>query len=259
MSTALAVVAPSTQVTPATTALEPTSAEQAFWLAERLVKSGLLGRAIQRPEAAFAVILAGRELGLTAMQSLRSLHVIEGKPTMSADLMAALVKRSPLCKSFRLIKSTPEIATYETERVGEGVTSMSFTIEEARAAGVTGKDNWKKYPSAMLRARCIAALSRVVYPDLMLGIYEQDEIAAPQADAKSARVEVAPVAPTAPAEPAVDDETREAVERWSMAMLSAADMEELERCRAECKVEVKDGQALLRIGASYAQRKRELT
>lgn len=57
--TALAVVPTSAVAPNASTALEPSTAEQAFWLAQQLVKSGVLGRSVQRPEAAFAIILAG--------------------------------------------------------------------------------------------------------------------------------------------------------------------------------------------------------
>jgi hypothetical protein len=111
------------------------------------------------------------------MQSLRSIRVIDGSPTMSADLMVALVKRARECEYFQLIESTPDIATYETKRHGSlSPTRMSFTIDEAREAQLTGKDNWKKYRAAMLRARASAALCRVEYPDLMLGIYETDEL-----------------------------------------------------------------------------------
>lgn len=167
-----------TQMVPvnASTALEPNSLSEAMTLATKLVQSGLLGKNVQKPESALAVILCGRELGLTAMQSLRSIHVIEGKPSLSSDLMVALVKRSPKCKYFKLIESSPKVATYETDRDGEGVTRMSWTIEQAAAAGMTGKDNWKKYPDAMLRARCIASLARAVYPDLLAGVYEENEI-----------------------------------------------------------------------------------
>jgi hypothetical protein len=161
---------------PASTALEPQSINEALAVAGHLAKSGVLGRAVQKPEAALAVIMAGRELGLTAMQSLRSLHVIEGKVTLSSDAMLALIKRSPACKRFALVESTAKLATYETERVGEGVTRMTFTIDEAKTAGLTSKDNWTKYPAAMLRARCIASLARAVYPDVLMGVYEEDEI-----------------------------------------------------------------------------------
>lgn len=158
------------------TAFEPRSIDEAFKLAQRLVSSGFLPKAITKPESALAIIITGRELGLTVMQSLRSIHIIDGKPVLSADLMLALVKRSSRCQFLKLVESTGKIATYETQRMHETKTKMSFTIEQAQAAGVANKDNWKKYPDAMLRARCIAALARAVYPDLLMGIYETDEI-----------------------------------------------------------------------------------
>ena len=237
--------------------ISPTTIDQAFWLATQLLKSGLLGKAIQKPEAAFAVILAGRELGLTSMQSLRSLHLIEGKPTLSADLMAALCKRSPLCKAFRLVESTPTIATYEAERAGEGVTRMSFTMAEAIAAGVAGRDNWKKFPAAMLRARCIAAIARVVFPDLLLGVYEQDEIAAPTNDTPpppSAPIPMRAViveAPPVPVDPAV-------VEIWTERFDHAADLAALDELRKACKSEVRDQETLLAIGNAFAKAQRAL-
>lgn len=248
----------------ASTALEPVTIDQALWLATQLVKSGVLGRAVQKPEAAFAVILAGRELGLTAMQSLRSCHVIEGKVAMSSDLIAALVKRSPLCKSFRLIESTAKVATYEAEREGEGKTRMSFTMEEAQAAGLTNKDNWKKYPAAMLRARCIAALARVVFPDLLLGVYENDELApAPVAAAMPVLREV-PAAnerPPAPAEPAIEAVIAEnIVDYWKRRLLDAESegMEAVEGVRSACKAEVTTREDLLAIGVTYAEIKKRL-
>jgi len=159
---------------------EPQNVQEALEVAPRLVGSRLLSKAINTPEAAFAIMATGHELGLGMMASLRSIHIIEGKPTLSADAIQALVvSRADKCEYFRMVESTPTIATFSTKRVGHpSETTLSFTIEEARLAGVTGKDNWRKYPSAMLRARCIAALGRLVYPDLILGVYDPDEIEA---------------------------------------------------------------------------------
>lgn len=173
-----------------TRAFEPHSIDEGYNLAKLLVASGLMPRGVQRPEAAFAIIAAGRELGLTAMQSLRSIHIIEGKPTLSADLIAALCKsRSDVCQYFRLVESTERAATYETQRRGEPEpTRMTWTWEDAQRAGVTAKDNWRKYPAAMLRARCITALARAVYPDLAMGVYDPDEVVAEPVYAGQAEV-----------------------------------------------------------------------
>ena len=157
-------------------AFEPNSLGQAFRISKMLVASGLLPKALNTPEAACAVIICGRELGLTMMQSVRSIHIIEGKPSLSADLMVALVKRSPLCRYFIMVESTATSATYETQREGQpGPERLTFTIEDAARAGLTGKDNWKKYPAGMLRARCKSGLARAVYEDALMGVGTPDE------------------------------------------------------------------------------------
>lgn len=178
-------------------AFEPASIDEALAVSKLLVSSRLLPRSITTPEAAFAVIVTGRELGLSAMQSLRAIHIVEGKPTLSADLMVALVKKSDACLFFRLVESSATVAIYEAHRRNEpSPTRLSFTFEEAKAAGVTGKDNWRKYPAAMLRARCAAALARAVFPDLVLGVYDPDEL--------SPAVDVTPAPSPAPAPVAVE-------------------------------------------------------
>lgn len=158
-------------------AFEPGSFGEAMTVAATLVASRMFPH-VKSPEAAFAIIATGRELGLSMMQSLRGLHLIEGKPTLSSAAMIAIVKaRKDVCSYFRLVESTDLVATYETQRVGEpSPTRISFTLEEAKRAGVAGKDNWRKFPAAMLRARCEAALARAVYPDLLMGVYEPEEL-----------------------------------------------------------------------------------
>jgi len=178
MTTGLATIGPQAVIPQASLAFEPSDIGQGVQLAKLLVASRLLPKSIATPEAAFVVIMAGRELGLTAMQSIRSIHVVDGKPTMSADLMVALTKRSPACEFLRLVESTTERAAYETRRRGEpDTTTIGFTIDDASKAGLLGRGPWRQYPAAMLRARAAAAICRAVYPDLMLGVYETDELA----------------------------------------------------------------------------------
>ncbi len=172
-------------------AFEPTSGDQAFEMAKRLVASRLLPKAVATPEAAFAIIVAGRELGMTAMQSLRGIHIIEGKTVLSSDTMLALALRDERCEYFKIVASCAEVACFETKRRGAPEpTRMSFSIDEAKVAGLLGKDNWRKYPAAMLRARCIAALARAVYPDIFMGVYEPDELQAPPVHATVAQATV---------------------------------------------------------------------
>lgn len=144
-------------------------------LARTAVASGLV--AVKRAEEAVVLLLTGRELGLSPMQSLRGIYVVGGKPVLSADLMVAVVRRSGLCRSWRVVKSTAAECTIETQREGETeVARKTWTADDAKRAGLLGKGTWAQYPAQMLRHRVAADLAREVYPDVILGLYTDDEI-----------------------------------------------------------------------------------
>lgn len=156
--------------------LEPRSMKQVHWLADQMFKSRLFS-AYGTQQAVLATILAGRELGIGAMASLRGFFVIEGKPSMSAGLMSALVLRSGKAKYFSCIKSTSEVATFKTWRQGDpDAVEVTFTIDDAKRAQLLGKGNWTKYPADMLVSRAIARLARLVYSDVVFGLYTPDEM-----------------------------------------------------------------------------------
>ena len=130
-----------------------------------------------KPADLMVILLTGEELGISPMKAVRSIYVVDGKPTLSADLMGGLVMASPVCVYLRPVRVDDRAAEYETLRRGwPEPMRMSYTIEQAQNAGLAGKGNWAKHPAAMLRARCIAALVRAAYPDIMMGIYETDEL-----------------------------------------------------------------------------------
>lgn len=159
------------------TIIAPRSLEESERLAVTLAKSALLPTDLRnKPQDVLATLMAGAELGLAPMQALRGIQIIQGKPSLSADLMGALVKRRPdICEYLQLVESTPTKATYRTKRKGEPEpTTMSFTMEDAKAAELIGSRMYKKFPANMLRARCLAAICRAVYPDLCLGLYDSD-------------------------------------------------------------------------------------
>jgi len=155
--------------------LTPKNVAEALHMAKLFHQSGMF--AVQSEAQAFVILSMGMELGLSATQAFRSIHVIKGKPCLSADLMVGLCKASPACRCFELVESTDEIATYRTQRKGESETAMSFTMKDAQRAGlVVDGGNWRKYPAAMLRARAASALARAVYPDVCAGMYTPDEM-----------------------------------------------------------------------------------
>lgn len=159
-------------------ALEPRDTSGAYGLAKVVVNSRMFS-GYGTPEAAMLVIMAGREFGLGAMASLRSFHVVEGKPTMSAQAMMARCLEHPSCKLFRVIRSkcTHEVAVVEVQRrEWSEPETYTWTVEDAKRAGLTGRQNWAKYPRDMLINRCIAEAARFTWPDVMAGVYSPDEL-----------------------------------------------------------------------------------
>lgn len=133
--------------------------------------------ACRKMEEAAMLVITGQELGLSPAQSLRGIYVVSGKPVLSADLMVAVVRRSGLCESWRVVESTAERCTITTRRKGESHESTrTWTLADAKRAGVTGKGVWSAFPAAMLRHRCAADLARQEYPDVLMGLYDPEEL-----------------------------------------------------------------------------------
>jgi hypothetical protein len=163
---------------------ELANVDDAWRMAGMLSKSGLIPDAlVGKPHDVLVTLLVGRELGLSPMQSLRLIYVVKGRPYISSQLKIARVKQSEECVYFRCVETTNEKATFETERRGEGKTTLTFTAEEARAAQLLGRqtrsgepDNWMKYTALMLRWRAASQLCDMVYPDVVGGIGTHDEL-----------------------------------------------------------------------------------
>jgi 5'-3' exonuclease len=156
--------------------LEPRSMREAKLLAQDMYSSRMFS-AYGTAQAVLSTIMAGRELGLQAMASLRGFHIIEGKPTLAADLIRALVIRSGKAKFFRCAERTAERATFETQRGDDPPISLTYSVEDAKAAGLVKPGGaWIKSPADQCVARASAKLARLVYPDVVHGIYAHEEL-----------------------------------------------------------------------------------
>ncbi len=146
--------------------------------AKALVKSGFLPKAVDTAEKAIAIMQTGRELGIGPMQALRCIHIIDGKPVMAAELIAGLVLSRHRGALLRVAETTEKECVVTAARSGQEATEYRFTLEDAQRAGLTGKQNWRGYPRAMLRNRAIAEAARGTFPDCTMGLYDPDELGA---------------------------------------------------------------------------------
>jgi len=144
--------------------------------ADVLIKSGFLPQAIKTPAQAVAIMLTGRELGIPTMQALRQINVIQGKPTMAAELMLALAYQRIPGFRYAVVKSTAQECVCQFERPGHKPYQHTFTMQDADALGLAGKQNWHTQPATMLRWRCISSGLRLVAPDAIAGVYTPEEL-----------------------------------------------------------------------------------
>jgi hypothetical protein len=154
-------------------ALEPTTLGQLATLAGKAASTGFFGA--QTEEQALLLMMAGKDIGFSYTQSLRAFQLIKGKPSLSASAMVAVCLNSGKCEFFRCLEKTNTSVTFETKRRGNPARTLTFTIQDAQAAGLVN-DMYRKYPRQMLSARCQAELAREVYPELLMGLYDPDEL-----------------------------------------------------------------------------------
>jgi hypothetical protein len=158
--------------------LNPDALTAALKIAERLSKSNLIPKALQgKPDDVLVVLLTGRSYGVDPMTALSNISVINGKPVLEAKLLHGLcLARKDVCEYFVCVEANATAATYEAKRVGAPKPERkTWTIKQAQDAGLTSKENWQKYPQAMLEARAKAALARSAFPDVVTGAYIPDE------------------------------------------------------------------------------------
>lgn len=141
---------------------------------------GTMGDATTAMAQVAAKILAGRELGFGPFAAVNGIHIIQGKPTIGANLMAAAVRSHPRY-DYRVVQLTDKVCELEFLDGGKPAGMSRFTIEEAATANLsTGKnqDTWKKYPRNMLFARAMSNGVRWYAPDIFSGntVYVPEEL-----------------------------------------------------------------------------------
>ncbi len=159
-------------------AIIPRTVGELMQLAEILAKSELLPKALRGKVADVAMtMMAGAEMGFGPGASLRNMHIIEGKPVLSASGKVALVKASGKCKYFDCIEENDERVTYETMRIGATrPRRATWTKQRAKDAGLLSKDNHRLFLKQMLDARAKSELCENTYEDVLAGVATEEEV-----------------------------------------------------------------------------------
>lgn len=156
--------------------LTPQNIEEALRMADMMAKSSIVPKDYQgNPGNVLVAIQWGAELGLPPLQAMQNLAVINGRPALWGDAVIAIVRGSGLLDSIQE-DIAGDAATCTVTRKGEAPVTRTFSMEDAKKAGLSGKQGpWSQYPKRMLQMRARAWALRDVFPDVLRGVSVAEE------------------------------------------------------------------------------------
>jgi hypothetical protein len=152
--------------------LTPQSLNEALQFADMLSKSNMVPKDYQgNPANCIIAMQWGMEIGLQPLQAMQNIAVINGRPAIWGDAMLAIVRGSGLLERITE-EPTDTGCTCAVKRKGEPEVVRTFTLEDAKRAGLAGKQGpWQQHPKRMMQMRARAFALRDVFPDVLRGVH----------------------------------------------------------------------------------------
>lgn len=140
-------------------------------MASYIARSKLFGA--KDESQAMALMLVAQAEGLHPMTAVQDFDIVQGRPARKTHSILARFQAAGGSVEWEEITPLRAVGTFKHKQGGS--LRVEWTFEQAKKAGLTGKDNWKNYPQAMLRARCIAEGVRAVFPGAIGGMLTVEE------------------------------------------------------------------------------------
>lgn len=161
--------------------LSPANYKHYMTIATEFASSDLVPKDLKNKPANILIAMElGYQVGLSPLQSIQSIAVINGRPVMWGDDLIALVKAHP---SYSGMEESFEgegdnlKAVCTMYRKGEAPRTWEFSITDAKRANLWDKPGpWKQYPKRMLQVRARTFCARDVFPDALRGIKGREEV-----------------------------------------------------------------------------------
>lgn len=220
-----------------------------------------------KPASCVLAIQAGAEIGLSPMQALQSIAVVNGRPSIYGDAALAVVKASPVCEYVtESVEGDGDqmVATCTAKRRGYPEPTVSrFSVADAKKAGLWAKSGpWSQYPRRMLQMRARGFALRDAFPDALRGMVTAEEASDyPTPEPAREPVQVRPKfhqpdVKTTPADVAPLTTTRledDPVAKAKLAISNAKTIDELDAIRRRIADRVTEGKFTGEQGGELAQ------
>lgn len=158
--------------------INPQTYEQAWQFSEMLANSEMVPKNFKgKPADILIAMQMGSEIGLQPMQSLQNIAVVNGRPTIWGDAVIAICQSSGMLEDITE-EVTDDYATVTVKRAGQEPHSVTFSMADAKKAGLAGKAGpWTQYPKRMMKNRARAYALRDKFADVLsgFGITEEEK------------------------------------------------------------------------------------
>lgn len=174
--------------------LQKITPTEALSIGKAFAESGMFPD-IKSAAQAIVKIQAGQEIGIPPFAAMSGIHIIQGKPTIGAGVMASCVKGSGKY-DYRVVESTEAVCSIDFFQGKEKIGNSTFTIADAKKAGTKNLD---KFPKNMLFARAMSNGVKWFTPDVFAGpVYTPEEFDVQQATVDAVAEVIPPVEVTTP-------------------------------------------------------------
>ncbi len=174
------IQAPKSPINFGDTGIQIRTMDEAYRFAQCVSASGFAPKGLEKPESIVIALQHAAELGLSPMQGLQSVAIINGRPGIYGDAALALVRRSGLLESIvETVEGAGDAqrASCTVKRTGEAAATSVFSVEDAKRAKLWGKQGpWEQYPSRMLKFRARGFALRDAFGDVLKGLRTVEEL-----------------------------------------------------------------------------------
>lgn len=171
--------------------LTPNSFDELMRFADLIAKSDLAGKDYRgKPGNCIVAIQLGASVGLSPLQAIQGIAVINGKPSLYGDALLAVIRAHPECEDvIEVMEGMTAVCT--VKRRGRLPVCRTFSEADAKKAGLWGKQGpWSGYPQRMLQMRARAFACRDAFADALMGLQNAEEVQ--DYDVKATVVDKAP-------------------------------------------------------------------
>lgn len=160
--------------------LDPQTLDEAWRVSLALVRGNAIPGGCNSTEEVLIAVLAGMDVGLSPLQAVQNIMVVRKRPTIWGDAMLGLVEQSGKLDDIEETMAgsgdAREAVCRVVKRGRKTPIVRSFSVAQAKMAGLWGKDTWKNYPDRMLQLRARSFALRDSFPEVLKGLHTTEEM-----------------------------------------------------------------------------------